>query len=229
VSVLTFLWSDTMKRVLLTAIAAGLMTCGAAQATTYAGTYAISNTGGLSVFNITSVTITQWNAALTVSDVAGSSASLVGTARANNGVNYNVNFTFTGAYTSGTELRWSNFSGSLTGGGTTTYVYDILAGQDGSDARIGFNAAPYNNGVAGGNNANALEFGFWGDTSPTAASTHNFDMNTLVSCTSGTGAGGPANPNGTCTTRPGNVPLPGTLALLGAAALGLGFRAKKRA
>jgi hypothetical protein len=214
-----------MKRFLLTALAAGLLSSGAAQATSYAGTYAISNTNGYSVFNKTGVTITSWSSVLTVSDANGSSASLLGTAKGSNGQNYGVSFLFTGAYQSGSELRWSNLTGALTQlavGGTVTKVYDIAVGQDGSDARLGINAAPYNG------NTTSLEFGFWG-TDKAVGGAHNFDMNTVVSCIASAAGGTGANANGTCKAATGGVPLPGTVALLGIAALGLGFRAKKRA
>jgi hypothetical protein len=214
-----------MKRFLLTALAAGLLSSGAAQATSYAGTYAISNSNGLSIFNQTGVTITSWSSVLTVSDANGSSASLLGTAKASNGQNYGVSFLFTGAYQSGSELRWSNLTGALTqlSNGAITKVYDIAVGQDGSDARLGINAAPYNA------NTTSLEFGFWG-SDKVVGGLHNFDMNTVVSCIASASGGTGANANGTCKTGgTGGVPLPGTVALLGIAALGLGFRAKKRA
>jgi hypothetical protein len=214
-----------MKRFLLTALAAGLLSSGAAQATSYAGTYAIQNTNGLSVWNLTGVTVTTWNALLTVSDANGSSASLIGSAKASNGQTYNVNVALTGAYQSGAELRWSNLGGTLTSQSTgiVTRVFDVAVGVDGSDARLGINAAPYNV------NTTSLEFGFWG-TDKAVAGVHNFDMNTVVSCVASATGGVGANANGTC--KPGNpsgVPLPGTVALLGLAALGLGFRGKKRA
>ncbi len=205
-----------MKRFLLAALAAGLLSSGVAQATSYAGSYSISNSNNFSIFNITGVTISSWSSILTVSDTPGSSASLLGTAKASNGQNYGVSFLFTGAYQSGSELRWSNFTGALTSStGAVTSVYDITAFKDADDARLGINAAPYN-----GNSTN-LEFGFWG-ADKAAYGNHNFDMNTEVICKSSS-----ANANGTC--KPGNVPLPGTVALLGIAALGLVLRAKKRA
>lgn len=213
-----------MKRFLLAALAAGLLSSGAAQATSYAGTYSISNNNNLSIFNITGVTITNWSSVLTVSDTAGSSASLIGTAKASNGQNYGVSFLFTGAYQSGSELRWSNLTGALTSlsTGAITKVFDQAVGQDASDARLGIGAAPYN-----GASTN-LEFGFWGSDKAVGGA-HNFDMNTEVICVASAAGGNGANANGTCKAPTGGVPLPGTVALLGIAALGLGLRAKKRA
>jgi hypothetical protein len=212
-----------MKRVLLTALAAGLLSSGAAQATSYNGTYSISNTNGLSVFNVTGVQITNWAATLVVNDALGS-AALTGTAKGTNGITYNVNIGFTGGYTSGSEYRWANYVGAITNGLNVQGIFDGMVGVDSMDARIGINAAPYNA------NTTSVEFGFWSydKAAGVAGRVHNFDMNTVVSCTSGTGAGGPATSTGACTTG-GSVPVPGTIALLGAAALGLGWRGKKRA
>jgi PEP-CTERM motif len=223
------LWSENMKRVLLTALAAGLMTCGAAQATTYAGTYKIlsdaANNSPLHNSN-PAVSIANWlNTTLTVN--ATGNSYLSGVVRGSNGLHYNINLTLTDTYARGANQAWGNFAGTLSGNGLNLSLNDIDPGRDGNDALIGINATPYNNANPGGN-TNVLEFGFWGDNSPRAGGTRNSDVNVHVSCTSGSGVGGPANTNGTCSTG-GNVPLPGTLALLGIAALGLGLRAKKRA
>jgi hypothetical protein len=213
-----------MKRVLLTALAAGLLSSGVAQATSYNGTYVVSNANGLSVFNVTGVTISNWAATLVVNEALGSGA-LTGIAKDSNGINYNVNVGFTGGYVSGAEYRFANFVGAITNGLNVQAIFDGAVGVDSMDARIGINAAPYNA------NTTSVEFGFWSydKAAGVAGRVHNFDMNTVVSCTSGTGAGGPATSTGACTTGGGSVPVPGTIALLGAAALGLGLRGKKRA
>ncbi len=217
-----------MKRILLTALAAGLLTCGAAQATGFAGTYAfVNDSANNSPMHGQGFSIASWNTTLTVN--ATGNSFLAGTAKGTDGGNYVIAMTFMNTYISGATQKWGNFVGTLIGNGKHIMLNDINPGVDGDDALIGINATPYNNGNAGGNTA-VLEFGFWGDNSPGAGGTRNSDVNVHITCKSGTGAGGPANANGTCSTGgPSGVPLPGTLALLGLAAVGLGLRGKKRA
>jgi hypothetical protein len=213
-----------MKRVLLTALAAGLMASGAAQAVSYGGTYAITNPNGLSVFNVTGVSFTYLNASLIVNDALGT-ALLTGTGKGSNNVNYNINVAFTGAYAAGSEQRWANYTGAITNGLNIQGIFDGMVGVDSMDARLGINAAPYNA------NTTQLEFGFWSydKAAGVAGRVHNFDMNNVVSCTkNAAGVAVSATATGACGT-PSNVPVPGTIALLGAAALGLGLRGKKRA
>ena len=100
------------------------------------------------------------------------------------------------------------------GGSGTQIIRDLQAGTGGLDSTFGINAAPYNA------NTTKLELGFWAYN----AGSYRHDFNVTLTCTSGTGSTGPSNPNGSCTTGGGNVPLPGTLALFGIAALGLGIR-----
>jgi hypothetical protein len=217
-----------MKRILLSALAAGLLTCGAAQATGFAGTYAfVNDSANNSPMHGQGFSIASWNTTLTVN--ATGNSFLAGTAKGTDGGNYTINMTFMNTYITAGVQKWENFVGTLTGNGKNISLNDINPGKDGDDALIGINAAPYNNGNPGGN-TNVLEFGFWGDNSPLAGGTRNSDVNVHITCKSGTGAGGPANANGTCSTgTPSGVPLPGTIALLGLAAVGLGLRGKKRA
>jgi hypothetical protein len=218
-----------MKRILLSALAAGLLTCGAAQATTYAGTYAfVNDSANNSPLHGQGFSMATWNTTLTVN--ATGNSFLTGTGKGTDGGNYVIAMTFSDTYISGANRYWGNFIGTLIGNGKHILLNDIAPTRDTStDAVIGINATPYNNGQAGGNTA-VLEFGFWGDNSPLAGGTRNSDVNVHITCKSGTGAGGPANANGTCSTGgPAGVPLPGTVALLGLAALGLGLRGKKRA
>jgi uncharacterized protein (TIGR03382 family) len=134
-----------------------------------------------------------------------------------------VNITLQDAYQpfANGNRYWGNFVGTLTGSnGSIISLNDIAPNRDTStDAILGINATPYNNGLAGGN-APVMEIGLYGDNSPGAAGIRNFDINAHLKCISST-----ANANGTCSSAA--VPLPGTLSLLGLAALGLFRRSKK--
>jgi hypothetical protein len=216
-----------MKSIISTVFAAGLLACGAAQATGFAGSYSfVNDAANNSPLHGQGFSIASWNTTLTVN--ATGNSFLAGTAKGTDGGNYVIAMTFSDTYLSGANRYWGNFIGTLIGNGKHILLNDIAPSRDTStDAVIGINATPYNNGNPGGNTA-VLEFGFWGDNSPLAGGTRNSDVNVHITCKSGTGAGGPANANGTCSTG-GNVPLPGTLALLGLAGLGLALRSKKRA
>jgi hypothetical protein len=210
-----------MKRILLSALAAGLLTCGAAQATGFAGTYSfVNDAANNSPMHGQGFSIASWNATLTVN--ATGNSFLAGSGVGTDGKNYVISMTFFDTYISGATQKWGNFVGTLIGNGKHISLNDIDPGRDGNDALIGINGTPYNNGNPGGN-TNVLEFGFWGDNSPGAGGTRNSDVNVHIACKSS-----PANANGTCSPGSG-VPLPGTLALLGLAAVGLGLRGKKRA
>jgi hypothetical protein len=209
-----------MKRFLLAALAAGLLSSGAAQATGFAGSYTfVNDAANYSPMHGQGFNIASWNATLTVN--ATGNSFLAGTAKGTDGGNYVIAMTFMDTYISGATQKWGSFIGTLIGNGKTIALNDIKPGRDGDDALIGLNATPYNNDKSGGN-TNVLEFGFWGDNSPGNGGTRNSDVNVHITCKSS-----PANANGTCSG--GSVPLPGTLALLGLAAIGLGLRGKKRA
>jgi hypothetical protein len=169
--------------------------------------------------------IVTWQATLTTN--ATGSSSLGGTFIGSDHKTYNINMTFSDTYFANGFQYWGNFSGSVTGNGRNISLNDITPARDlNSDAVLGINATPYNNHLPGGD-APMLEFGFWGDDSPAAGGNRNSDMNTRVICTSGTGANGPANANGTCTTGTNPVPLPGTLALMGLGLLAVAARGRR--
>lgn len=203
------------KSLLSLAMVAGAMFSGLASAETYQLNSGANNN---SLWNITGVRVTTWNATLNVN--ATGNSSLTGSLLASNGQTYNISMTLTDTYMNGSIRQWGNFSGSIVGAGTTTWLNDIGAGRDGMDAGLGVNAAPYNPTTA------LLEFGFWSDTSASGAGTHNFDVNTTVTCSSGT-----AQANGACSTSSsgGSVPVPGSLALAGLGLVGmLARRSMKR-
>jgi hypothetical protein len=185
-----------------------------------ASTYKIDATNQGVYFQIDGHTYYSWNMSglsLNVNDTT-KNATLSGI-MTRNGSNtlYSLSMAFTNPYTSGANQFWATTLGTLRNNstGATLQIRDMDTGRDNMDSVMGINAAPYNA------NTNKLEFGFWAFN----AGAHPADLNVTVTCTSGTGANGPANANGTCTTGGGNgVPLPGTLALLGMAALGLGAR-----
>ncbi len=168
--------------------------------------------------------IVNWNATLTAN--ATGNSQLTGTFVGSDQKTYNINMTLTDTYFTNGFQYWGNFSGAVTGNGRHISLNDITPVRDvNTDAVLGINATPYNNGNTGGNTP-VMEFGFWGDDNAAAGGNRNSDVNTHVKCTSGNGAGGPANADGTCSTKPNPVPLPGTLALMGLGLVAIGSRRK---
>lgn len=194
-----------MKKFALCAALIGTLFSTAASAETYV----LSNVGNYSplhnqLYGGVQQYITDWNGTILTANASGNS-TLIGSVKLTNGLYYSLNVTLTDTYFSGTTQKWGNFSGTLVGTGFNISLNDINPTRDGSDAVLGLNATPYNNAVAGGNSATTMEFGFWGDNSPAAGGTRNSDVNTTVV----------------------KVPLPGTLALLGASLVGLALRRKR--
>jgi PEP-CTERM motif len=221
------------KSVLISAIAA-LSFCSGAQAFSYPGVYSFvtdnSNNSPLYLFG-PGVNINNWNNVILTVNTTGDSF-ITGTAFASNGLSYAVNITLQDTYQAVTPIQgnasfqyWGSFVGTLVGSNNGSIVSiirmnDINPIRDSTtDAVIGINATPYNNGNAGGNAA-LLEFGLYGDDSAGAGGTRNLDINVHLKCISST-----ANANGTCNTAA--VPLPGTISLLGIALFGLFRRPKK--
>jgi MYXO-CTERM domain-containing protein len=215
-----------MKKLLSSLVVAASLSAGVASA----ATYSLLNVGNYSPLHNQGLSVTSWNAVLTAN--ASGISTLTGSLVASDHKTYQINMALIDTYFVGATQYWGNFSGAITGNGRAIALFDITpARQTSTDACLGINCTPYNNGTPGGNTQN-LEFGFWGDNSPLAGGTRTSDVNTQARCTSGTGATGPANPNGTCTTgnpNPNPVPVPGSLALLGLGLLALGARRTKRA
>ncbi len=212
-----------------------------------AATYKITNdSANNSPLAGSGISIASWIATLTTSSVAGDSASFSGSGIGTDGKTYQINISLLDGYFQGATQRWKNFKGSITGNGRNISLNDIDPGQDNMDAVLGINGTPYNNAFAGGNDQ-LLEFGFWSDDSAAQGGIRNGDINVHVTCISASGAPGKANPDGTCSTTTGSssssssstsssgasggassgggprpVPVPGTLALVGLALLGLG-------
>jgi MYXO-CTERM domain-containing protein len=218
---------NRLKKSLLVSSLAALCFCSSAQAFSYPGVYSFVTNGANNsqLFGL-QASINNWNNVTLTANATGDSY-IAGTAFATNGVSYVVNITLQdayqgnfGAFGNGNQY-WGNFVGTLTGSnGSIISINDIGPNRDTStDAVLGINVAPYNNGIAVGNSA-VLELGVFGDNSPGAGGTRNFDINVHLKCISST-----ANANGTCSSAA--VPLPGTLGLLGLAALGLFRRSKK--
>jgi PEP-CTERM motif len=210
-----------MKKLITSLVVAASLSSGIATA----ATYALTNSANNSPLHNQGLNISSWSATLTAN--ATGSSTLIGTFVGSDHKTYNISMTLVDTYFSGGTQYWGNFSGSVTGNGRNISLNDITPARAlNSDACLGLNCTPYNNHLAGGNTAQ-LEFGFWGDDSPLAGGNRNSDVNTHVRCTSGTGANGPANANGTCTTGPSAVPVPGSLALLGLGLIALGARRTK--
>jgi hypothetical protein len=178
----------------------------------------LNNSANYSPMHNQGFSISNWNAVLTAN--ATGNSTVTGTARGDNGSNYSINIVLYNPYFSNGNQYWETYTGSLTRLGTATpwsiTFYDVGgAGRQGTDAVLGLNAVPYNDGKPGGTDR-YMEFGFWGTSNPNGSfawNQRNSDVNLQVRCTSGTGANGPATSTGECTT--GRVPVPGTIALLG--------------
>jgi uncharacterized protein (TIGR03382 family) len=216
-----------LNKSFLTAAISALCFCSGAQAFSYPGVYSFQNdSANYSLLFIANSSIYNWNDVILTANATGDSF-ITGTAFNTNGVSYAVNITLQDTYELPSGLlnagnqHWGSFVGTLTGSnGTVISMNDINPIRDtASDAILGINATPYNNGLAGGNTA-VLEFGLHGDNSPGAGGTRNIDINVHLKCISS-----PANANGTCNTAA--VPVPGTVGLLGLALLGLFRRPKK--
>jgi uncharacterized protein (TIGR03382 family) len=216
-----------LKKTFLTAAISALCFCSGAQAFSYPGVYSFqTDSANNSPLYLANSSINNWNNVILTANATGDSF-ITGTAFATNGVSYVVNITLQDAYDvpssflTGSRQYWGSFVGTLTGSnGSVVSMNDINPIRDTTtDAILGINATPYNNGLAGGNTA-VLEFGLLGDNSPGAGGTRNFDINVHLKCISS-----PANANGTCNTAA--VPVPGTVGLLSLALLGLFRRPKK--
>ncbi len=208
-----------MKKVLLSVLmGASMFAATHASAATY---QIVNDAANNSPLHNQGLIITSWNATLTANQSGNS--KLYGTVVASDHKTYSINVTLMDTYFANGNQYWGNFKGTLSGNGRRLSLNDLSPTRDGMDAVLGINAAPYNNGLAGGDQS-VMEFGFWGDDSPKAGGNRNSDVNVHVVCTSGKG---PANANGTCASgtpvgpKGGSVPLPGTLALMGLALLGL--------
>jgi PEP-CTERM motif len=219
-----------MKKILTTALLASTLFSGAA----FAEKYDLLNDGANfsplhnnyytdSTGNKLTLMIETWCATL-IANATGNSF-LNGTFVGSDKKTYNINMTLSDSYfTANGFQHWGNFIGSVTGNGRNISLNDIVPTRDvASDAVLGINSTPYNNGQKGGNIA-YMEFGFWGDDSKNAYGNRNSDANTHVACIADPAAGVTTNANGSCGRS--NVPLPGTLALAGIAMLGLGLRRK---
>jgi PEP-CTERM motif len=188
-----------------TLIALSLLAVSAASS---AATYNLNGTGSYTTFATRSgtVVVNNFNLAMNVDDTT-KLGSLTGSYHYG-GSTYNLLMSFVDPYTSGASQMWGYFSGSITGpNGFSRSIVDTQGGTARStmDAKLGINGGPYNS------IANKFELGFWGNYA---------DFNALATCTSTT-----ATTTGACAPG-GNVPLPGSLALLGLGVLGLGFARK---
>jgi PEP-CTERM motif len=188
-----------------------------------AATYKIDQTQSSVYFYIDGASqVNNWNLSnlrLVVNEATGL-AALGGTmTRTGSSATYSLAVAFTTPYSMSAGMsNWQDFTGAITNltTGRSEIIRDYQPGRGAMDSAVGVNAAPYN----GANNPR-LELGFWAYN----VGTQRHDFNVTLTCTSGTGASGPANANGSCTTGGGtNVPLPGTLALFGLAAVGMGAR-----
>ncbi len=190
----------------------------AASAAASAATYNVSDVAGRNSTSYATLATTtgtpqvqNFNFVMNVNDTT-KVGRLLGT-YTSGGATYGLDLNFVDPYSSGATQMWGYFSGTITGAnGFSRSVVDTQGANSGvgrtaMDARMGINAGPYNT------ISNKFELGFWGAFA---------DFNALATCTSATATG-----TGACSTTPGgNVPLPGSLALLGLGALGLGFARK---
>jgi PEP-CTERM motif len=137
-----------------------------------------------------------WNVStLSLNVNANNTAAMTGTT-VRQGVSYSFNFSFLDPYKRGNDLYWGDFSGTLRNLSNNTVVNfaDVQGGRGTWDARMGINSAPtyYPGGMDG-----KLQFGFWAANPSASNPFHNGDVNVSL------------------TEKPSQVPLPGTLALLG--------------
>jgi uncharacterized protein (TIGR03382 family) len=170
-------------------------------------------------FYVDGATQNNWNLSglsLNVDQFTGAALLTGNMTRAGSTANYRLDVAFTTPYTNAAGLtQWQNLVGTIVNTtrpsiAGTQAIIDFQAGRGAMDSVIGLNASPYNSATS------RFELGFWAYN---ASSTQRHDFNVTLTCSSG-----PANANGSCATGGTNVPLPGTLALFGLAALGLGAR-----
>jgi uncharacterized protein (TIGR03382 family) len=209
-----------MKKLALALAVASAVAAPAAMA----ATYKIDQTQSNVYFYIDGATQNNnWNLSnlyFTVNEATGIAALAGNMTRTGSTATYALAVAFTNPYAGGAGVaRWQDIAGTITNlsNGRTEIIRDLQAGRGANDSIAGINGAPYNA------NTTRMELGFWAYN----VGSQRHDFNVTMTCTSGTGASGPANANGTCSTGGGNVPLPGTLALFGLAAVGMGARRMK--
>jgi hypothetical protein len=187
-----------MKKLALALAVASAVAAPAAMA----ATYKIDQTQSNVYFYIDGATQNNnWNLSnlyFTVNEATGIGALAGNMTRTGSTATYALAVAFTNPYAGGAGVaRWQDIAGTITNlsNGRTEIIRDLQAGRGANDSIAGINGAPYNA------NTTRMELGFWAYN----VGSQRHDFNVTMTCTSGTGASGPANANGTCSTGGGNV------------------------